>query len=158
MGFYLLTTLLNGEGQFTHYHIYTLQCGLLQLLDLLFHYGLKGQVRGEQPRPVGIGRHHGSRSEFKRRKCRTRTICGTNRKEKQMRAWRQKEKDRKQVRDAKKFNMEQKKHLNEDEKERRVMGVCRNSKQHRRKKMQVRHLFSLSAILKQGSAGTLLYP
>lgn len=45
--FYLLATLLYGEGEFTHYHIYTLQCGLLQLLDLLFHYGFKSQVGGE---------------------------------------------------------------------------------------------------------------
>lgn len=57
--FYLLTTLLYGEGEFAHHHVYTLQCGLLQLLDLLFHYSLKGQVRGEQTRPVGRGRRHG---------------------------------------------------------------------------------------------------
>lgn len=62
--FYLLTTLLYGEGELAHYHIYTLQCGLLQLLDLLFHYGLKGQVRGEEPRPARIGKWHG-RKELK---------------------------------------------------------------------------------------------
>lgn len=67
LAFYLLATLLYGEGEFAHYHIYTLQCGLLQLLDLLFHYGLKGQVRGEQPRPVGIGGRHG-RGEQKTQK------------------------------------------------------------------------------------------
>lgn len=50
--FYLVTTLSYGGDEFADYHIYTLQCGLLQLLDLLFHYGLKGKVRGEQPRPV----------------------------------------------------------------------------------------------------------
>lgn len=63
--FYLLTTLLYGGREFTHYHIYTLQCGLLQLLDLLFHYGLKGQVGGEQPRPVGIGGWHGREEKKK---------------------------------------------------------------------------------------------
>lgn len=68
LAFYLLTTLLYGGGEFAHYHIYTLQCGLLQLLDLLFHYGLKSQVRGEQPRPVGIGRRHGEKSKEKEKK------------------------------------------------------------------------------------------
>lgn len=50
--FYLVTTFLNGDVEFIHYQIYTLECGPLQLLDLLFHYGLKGQVGGEEPRPV----------------------------------------------------------------------------------------------------------
>lgn len=58
LAFYLLTTFMNGGGEFAHNHIYTLQSGLLQLLDLLFHYSLKGQVRGEEPRPVGISRRH----------------------------------------------------------------------------------------------------
>lgn len=61
---YLLATLLYGEGELAHHHIYTLQSGLLQLLDLLFHYGLKGQVRGEEPRPARIGKWHG-RQELK---------------------------------------------------------------------------------------------
>ena len=68
LAFYLVTTLLYGGGEFAHYHIYTLQCGLLQLLDLLFHYSLKGQVRGEQPRPVGIGRRHGRGEEDRKNK------------------------------------------------------------------------------------------
>lgn len=61
--FYLVATLSYGGGEFAHNHIYTLQCGPLQLLDLLFHYGLKGQVRGEQPRPVGIGRWQEEKEE-----------------------------------------------------------------------------------------------
>lgn len=71
LAFYLVTTLLYGGGEFAHYHIYTLQCGLLQLLDLLFHYSLKGQVRGEQPRPVGIGRRHGREEEDRKKKTET---------------------------------------------------------------------------------------
>ena len=68
LAFYLVTTLSNGGGEFAHYHIYTLQCGLLQLLDLLFHYGLKGQVRGEQPRPVGIGKDSTGERSVKKQK------------------------------------------------------------------------------------------
>lgn len=67
MEFYLLATLSYGGGEFAHHHIYTLECGSLQLLDLLFHYGLKGQVRGEQPRPVGIGRWRGGGGEREKR-------------------------------------------------------------------------------------------
>lgn len=63
-----MTTLVYGGGEFTHNHIYTLQSGLLQLLDLLFHYSLKGQVRGEKPRPVEMSRQNKTARERKRKK------------------------------------------------------------------------------------------
>ena len=50
--FYLVATLSYGGGELAHHHVYALQRGLLQLLDLLFHYSLKGQVRGEQACPA----------------------------------------------------------------------------------------------------------
>ena len=49
---YLLATLSYGGGELADYHIYTLEGGHLQLLDLLFHYGLKGQVWGKETGPA----------------------------------------------------------------------------------------------------------
>lgn len=51
--FYLLSALEDERGEFRHHQVYTLETRLLQFNNLLFHYGLKGQVRGEQPRPGG---------------------------------------------------------------------------------------------------------
>ena len=50
--FYLVATLSYGGGELAHHHVYALQRGFLQLLDLLFHYSLKGQVTGEQACPA----------------------------------------------------------------------------------------------------------
>lgn len=61
---------------------------LLQLNDLLFHYGLEGQVRGEQPR---------SESAFGKVKRRPRRIAGEGAKPRT-----RKEKEKKQQKEEKK--------------------------------------------------------
>lgn len=40
-------------GEFRHHQVYTLEAGLLQFNNLLFHDGLEGQIRGEEPCPGG---------------------------------------------------------------------------------------------------------
>lgn len=47
---YLVGTLPDDCGDFGHHHVHTLQTGSFQFEDLLFHNGLEGQVRGEEPR------------------------------------------------------------------------------------------------------------
>lgn len=51
---YLDGTLHDERGQLRHHQIHTFQAGLFQFEDLLFDYGLEGQVRGEQPRSEGV--------------------------------------------------------------------------------------------------------
>ncbi len=51
--YYLLCALVDERGEFSHHQIHTLEARLLQFNYLLFHDGLKGQVRGEEPRPGG---------------------------------------------------------------------------------------------------------
>lgn len=58
--------------------------------------------------------------------------------------------------DEEKLEMEQKKQQIEDKKDKERCGGW-GDKQHRRKKMQVRHLVSPEAILQQHSAGVSLY-
>lgn len=47
---YLAGTLPDERSELGHHHVHALQTGSFQFEDLLFHDGLKGQVRGEQPR------------------------------------------------------------------------------------------------------------
>lgn len=47
---YLEGTLPDDCGDLGHHHVHTLQTGSFQFEDLLFHNGLEGQVRGEEPR------------------------------------------------------------------------------------------------------------
>lgn len=49
---YLLSTLFNDHGQLWDHQINTLQTGLFELYNLFFHYGFKGHVRREEPRPA----------------------------------------------------------------------------------------------------------
>lgn len=51
---YLVGTFPDEGGDFGHHQVHTFQAGLFQFADLLFHYSLKGQVRGEQPRSEGV--------------------------------------------------------------------------------------------------------
>lgn len=51
---YLVSTFPDEGGEFGHHQVYTFQAGLFQFADLFFHYSLKGQIRGEQPRSEGV--------------------------------------------------------------------------------------------------------
>ncbi len=52
---YLVATFPDEGGEFGHHQVHTFQAGLFQFADLFFHYSLKGQIRGEQPRSEGSG-------------------------------------------------------------------------------------------------------
>lgn len=47
---YLIGTLPDERSELGHHHVHARQTGRFQFADLLFHNGLKGQVRGEEPR------------------------------------------------------------------------------------------------------------
>lgn len=51
---YLVATFPDEGGEFGHHQVHTFQAGLFQFADLFFHYSLKGQIRGEQPRSEGV--------------------------------------------------------------------------------------------------------
>lgn len=51
---YLVGTFPDEGGEFAHHQVHTFQAGLFQFADLFFHYSLKGQIRGEQPRSEGV--------------------------------------------------------------------------------------------------------
>lgn len=50
---YLVSTFPDEGGEFGHHQVHAFQAGLFQFANLLFHYSLKSQVRGEQPRSEG---------------------------------------------------------------------------------------------------------
>lgn len=85
---YLVGTLLDERGELGHHHVHALQTGRFQFEDLLFHHGLEGQVRGEQPR---------SESAFGKVKRRPRRIAGEGAKPRT-----RKEKEKKQQKEEKK--------------------------------------------------------
>lgn len=53
---YLDGTLHDERRELGHHQVHALKAGLFQFEDLLFDNGLKGQVRGEEPRPGDIRR------------------------------------------------------------------------------------------------------